>query len=103
MYIAAAELTQETVNMYAIGLWVAGAIMVLLGIIPLKQSTGARVINAVVGLAAIGYGVYVRFFVEEGDTVWLSYYMFILPVLLIINAFRSRKQESSETSSTPSA
>lgn len=54
------------------------------------QKTGARVLNALVGVAFLGYAFYL-FFIFDGGTYVMFYYAFVLPILLIIQAFKNRK------------
>jgi drug/metabolite transporter (DMT)-like permease len=93
------EPTELTI--YVGALAVSGVLLLLLAGIGFGTSGATRAINAIIGLACLGYGVYLQFFTKEGDTVWVSFYVFILPILLLINAFRGRKSKSE--ASTPSA
>jgi drug/metabolite transporter (DMT)-like permease len=93
------EPTELTI--YVAALAVSGVLLLLLAGIGFGSSAATRAINAIIGLAALGYAVYLQFFTKDGDTVWVSFYVFILPILLLINAFRGRKSKTE--ASAPSA
>ncbi len=87
--LAADTITEGQLNGYAALLVVSGLIMVVLGATGFGQtSVGARVLNALVGLAFLGYGTYLLLIFDGGD-VWIFYYIFIVPILLIVQAVRS--------------
>lgn len=79
---------------YIVALLGSGLILLLMALIGFGASGGSRVFNAIVGLAMIGYGVYLGFVLKDGETYWMAYYVFIVPVLLIINIVRSRKSKN---------
>ena len=81
-----------TFSTYVVALLGSGIILLLMAAIGFGASAGARVLNAIVGLAMLGYGVYLGF-IFTGVEYWMAYYVFIVPVLLIINVFRSRKSK----------
>ena len=83
----------STFSTYVVALLGSGLILLLMALIGFGANAGSRILNAVIGLAMIGYGVYLGF-ISESDTYWMSYYVFIVPVLLIINIFRSRKSKT---------
>ncbi len=76
------------INIYALG--ISGIVLLFMGIAGFGATVGSRVLSVVVGLAALGYAGYLAF-VLEGDSYWMWYYVYILPILLIVNAFRSAK------------
>jgi phosphate/sulfate permease len=79
-------------SIYAVALLGSGLILLLMALIGFGASTGSRVVSAIVGLAMLGYGVYLAFIFEGGE-YWRFIYVFIVPVLLIISIFRSRKSK----------
>ena len=83
-----------TLMAYIAALAISGVLLVALGATNfIKQSTGLRVLNVVIGLAFLGYAFYL-FFIFDGGTYRIFIYAFILPVLLIITAIRqSRTQQ----------
>jgi|SRR5215468_1140460 len=91
MNYATAELSTGTVNAYAAFLVICGVVLlVVAGTGFGGQSVAARVINTVVGLGFAGYGVYLLVFLKPGGAVWIFYYVFVVPVVLVISAFRTR-------------
>ena len=80
-------------SIYIVALFGSGLLLLLMAAIGFGATGGSRALNAIIGLAMIGYGVYLGFILKPGDTYWMAYYVFIVPVLLIINVFRSRKSK----------
>lgn len=92
--LAVGEISDSTFLIYIVALAVAGIVLVALAAANFGgQSAVMRVINAVIGLGFLGYAVYL-FFIFDGGSFALFYYPFILPVLLIIQAFRNRKSRA---------
>jgi hypothetical protein len=86
--LAAGEITEGQLNAYAALLVVSGLIMIGLAATGFGQSSvGARVLNGVLGLGFLGYGAYLLLIFDGGD-VWIFFYIFIVPILLIIQAVR---------------
>lgn len=54
-----------------------------------RSGTAAVVSSALVGLAALGYAVYL-IFVFQGGTYFVSYYVFVLPVLVAVRMLQAR-------------
>jgi hypothetical protein len=74
---------------YVVLLCFTGVAMVILSTIKAAgQSTGWRVFNALVGAGFLGYGIYLGI-IFQGGTYLMFFKAFILPVLLIVNFFRS--------------
>lgn len=98
----ALEVTETQYNLYAGLLVVAGAALLALALTGWgTPSTGARAINGLIGAGFAGYGVYLLFFNASGE-FYLFYYVFILPVLLIFQAFRnSRAKKTEQADSQP--
>lgn len=77
---------------YELLLILGGIAMVALGIAIKEQSTGSRILNVVVGLAFFGYGFYLMFLAPVGYEYRIFIYVFILPILLIVHAVKTRKE-----------
>ena len=101
MNLASLDVYDQEVKVYVIALVVSGVLLLATALIGFGSTAGARVLNAIVGLVALGYAGYIYF--AEPDTVRIFLYAFILPALLIINVFRSRKAKEEAGAGTPSA
>src|SRR6201996_3406134 len=53
------------------------------------QVTARRIWNAVLGAAFLGYGLYLLLFFQGGHYV-MFYYVFVVPILMIVRFFRGR-------------
>lgn len=80
---------------YDLLLLLGGIAMVVVGLAIKEQSTLSRVANIVVGIAFFCYGFYLMF-LFEGGTYRIFIYAFILPILLIVQAFKARKSAREE-------
>ncbi|MFC1444285.1 hypothetical protein ABUW04_39265 [Streptacidiphilus sp. N1-10] len=78
---------QPLFSWYVVLLAVSGVAMVALAAAR-SGSTGMRVFNALVGVAFLGYAIYLAF-IFEGGTYFIMFKAFILPVLLIANGIKS--------------
>jgi hypothetical protein len=96
MYLAVQEVSESTFQIYVIALGVSGILLLLTALIGFGSTAGARVVSALVGLAFLGYGIYLEFFLADGATFSMYYYAFIVPILVLINVFRSRKAKKDE-------
>ncbi|MFC0032500.1 hypothetical protein ACFFMM_23545 [Micromonospora chaiyaphumensis] len=76
---------------YDLLLLLGGIAMVAIGIAIKEQGTGARILNVVVGLAFFAYGFYLMF-LFDGGSYRIFFYVFILPILLIVRAVKARKE-----------
>ncbi|MGW9195171.1 hypothetical protein [Micromonospora chersina] len=76
---------------YDLLLLLGGIAMVAIGIAIKEQGTGARILNVVVGLAFFAYGFYLMF-LFEGGSYRIFFYVFVLPILLIVRAVKARKE-----------
>jgi hypothetical protein len=75
---------------YLGALVVSGIIMLVLAATGFGSGGAlARVLNGLFGLGFLGYAVYLVFF-DTSDTYRMFYYAFILPVLMLIQAFKNR-------------
>jgi len=92
--LAANEISDDTFVFYIAALAAAGLVLVALGAINFgAQSPIMRIVNVLIGLGFLGYAFYL-FFIFDGGTVAIFYYAFILPVLLVIQAVRNRKNRA---------
>lgn len=81
---------QPLFSWYIVLLLFSGVALLVLGALNAgRQSTGWRILNLVIGLGFIGYGIYLGF-VFKGGTYIVFFKAFFVPVLLIVNAVRSR-------------
>ena len=92
MNLAVTEFSDGAFNAYVIALAVSGILLLLAAVIGFGATTGSRVISGLVGLGFLGYAIYLEFFFEGGQFRILTY-AFVVPVLVLINVFRSRKQK----------
>ncbi|MER7994661.1 hypothetical protein [Micromonospora chalcea] len=76
---------------YTLLLLLGGIAMVAVGVAVKEQGTGSRILNVVVGLAFFGYGFYLLF-LFDGDSYRIFFYVFVLPILLIVRAVKARKE-----------
>ncbi|MEW2445222.1 hypothetical protein [Micromonospora marina] len=77
--------------LYTLLLLLGGIAMVVVGAAVKEQGTGSRILNVVVGLAFFGYGFYLLF-LHDGDSYRIFFYVFVLPILLIVRAVKARKE-----------
>ncbi|WP_052434910.1 hypothetical protein [Streptacidiphilus melanogenes] len=81
---------------YVVLLLISGiAMLVIAALNSSGQTTGWRIFNAVVGVGFFGYGIYLGF-VFTGGSYLILFKVFILPVALIVNFFRSRKSRQTD-------
>jgi hypothetical protein len=73
---------------YVVFLAVSGAAMIAIAIIRGGQSNGARAFNGLLGVAFLGYAVYLAL-IFRGGHYFLFFYAFVLPILLIVRFFRT--------------
>ena len=75
-------------QVYVPFLILSGIVLLVLAVLK-GQATGRRVLNAVFGAAFLIYGLYLLLFFQGGH-YFAFYYVFILPILMIVQFFRSR-------------
>lgn len=76
---------------YCVLLLISGLTMIALG--PLRRATRSAVaLNLVLGIAFLGYGLYLIFGFRSGHYI-VSYWALILPALLITRTVRSSNSE----------
>jgi hypothetical protein len=94
MQLAVSEMSDGTFDFYLVALTVSGLLLLILAIGGFfKESTGSRLFSGAIGVVFLGYAFYL-FFIFTGGNVWMSYYVFIVPVLVIMNIVRSRKEKA---------
>jgi hypothetical protein len=77
-------------HVYEVFLIISGIAMLVLASLRTGQSTPRRIWSAVLGAAFLAYGLYLLLFFTGGH-YFLFFYVFILPILLIVRYFRDRK------------
>ncbi|MDO3687309.1 hypothetical protein [Micromonospora sp. C28ISP2-4] len=77
--------------LYTLLLLLGGIAMVAVGVAVKEQGKGSRILNVVIGLAFFGYGFYLLF-LFDGDRYRIFFYVFVLPILLIVRAVKARKE-----------
>ena len=92
--LSAPEMSDGTFLGYVAALAISGLLCVIVAAV-VQQSVGMRVLNALIGLAFLGYAFYL-FFIFDGGTVRIFLYAFIVPILLIVQAIRGRKAQPAE-------
>lgn len=103
MFMAVQEVSDSMFQTYVIALGVSGILLLLTALIGFGATAGSRIISALVGLAFLGYGIYLEFFLADGATFSMYFYAFIVPILVIINVFRSRKAKKEAVGTPPAA
>ena len=90
MNYAVMQLNDTTFNLYSALLAISGILLAVTAATGFGgRSVGARVLNAIFAVAFLAYAVYLQFIFTSG-TVFISYYVFVVPILLIVQAFRNR-------------
>jgi hypothetical protein len=90
MNYAVTELNDTTFNLYSALLAISGILLAVTAATGFGgRSVGARIVNGIFAVAFLAYAVYLQFIFTSG-TVLISYYVFVVPILLIVQAFRNR-------------
>jgi hypothetical protein len=90
MNYAVTELNDTTFNLYSALLAISGILLAVTAATGFGgRSVGARVLNGIFAVAFLAYAVYLQFIFTTG-TVFVSYYVFVVPILLLVQAFRNR-------------
>ena len=100
--LAESEMSDSTFLAYIGALVVVGAVMVLVAILPIGTRAGTRVFGLVAGAAMLAYGGYL-FFLFDGGTVHIFVYVFIAPIVLIVQVVKDVKARSAERRAQASA
>jgi hypothetical protein len=76
---------------YCVALLVAGVITIAVSALSSvwRAKASAVVIGILIGLASLGYGLYL-IFAFKGGTYFISYYVFVAPVLWTVRLMRAR-------------
>lgn len=90
--LADGTITSGELHAYMALLFVSGAIMIVLGAVGFGATTGSRILNVVLGVLALIYGLYLA--LGDPSTVIISYYAFVVPILGVVTLFRSRRNRS---------
>ena len=85
--LALEEMSDSTFLTYIGALAFSGLLLFVMAALP-GQSVGARLLSVVIGLALLGYAFYL-FFIFDGGEVRIFFYVFIVPVLVVINAIKA--------------
>jgi hypothetical protein len=93
MYNAVTEVPESVFQTYVIALGVSAVILLLAAIVGFGATAGARAISALIGLGFLGYAIYLEFFLGAG-TFKMYYYAFALPVVVLVNLYRSRRAKN---------
>jgi len=90
MNYAVTELNDTTFNLYSALLAISGILLAVTAATGFGgRSVGARIVNGLFAVLFVGYAIYLQFIFTSG-TVFISYYVFVVPILLILQAFRNR-------------
>jgi len=71
---------------YCLFLMFSGIALLVLAVLK-KQLPQRRIVQAIFGLGFFGYGFYLTF-IWGGGSYFVFFYAFVVPVMLIVNAFR---------------
>jgi hypothetical protein len=88
--LALGEISDGTILAYIGALAVSGFALLLVSALPIGTPSNTRVINVLLAAAMLGYAVYLLF-LEQGGTVFIFWYVFVLPVVLVFRTFKSAK------------
>jgi hypothetical protein len=75
---------------YTVMLVVSGLLSIVVAAVTASLTAGKRLLSIVLGLAMLGYGVYLYLFLPE--EYWIAWYVFVLPLLVIIQAFQAVRE-----------
>ncbi|MFB7911175.1 hypothetical protein [Kitasatospora sp. NPDC056076] len=86
---------------YVVLLALSGAIMLVLGVLPLRGlKVGMRILNIVIGLGFAGYAYYLAF-VFEGGTYRIFFQALILPIAMIVATVKAVVERSNAKNAPP--
>ncbi len=100
MHLAVIEMNDSTFLGYTALLAISGLIMLVLAIFGFGAGGGSRALSGLFGLGFLGYAIYLAFFFD-GGSVSIFFYAFIVPILLIVNVFKSRKAAKEGVGTAP--
>lgn len=75
---------------YTVMLVVSGLLSIVVAAATASLSAGKRLLSTALGLAMLGYGVYL--YVVLPEEYWIAWYVFVLPLLVIIQAFQAVRE-----------
>lgn len=89
---------------YVAVLGLSGVLMLVIAALGLGNTAGMRVLNGVLGLAALGYAIYLisTVFINGGE-YRIFIYAFILPIIAIVNLVKGLKARNEAPAETPGA
>ena len=88
-------------NVYIFFLIASGVAMLVMGGLRLPYARRSRVLNFILGAAFVIYGLYLLLFFTGGH-VFIFFYAFILPILMVVRFFRERTAYRSRGATEPS-
>lgn len=93
--VAAHDMSMGEFNVYLGALVISGVILIGMAVSGfLTDTSGERVLWGILGLAFLGYAFYLEFIFDGVGTVFESYYVFAVPVLVIVRGFQARKAKA---------
>ncbi|PFG41899.1 hypothetical protein ATJ88_0547 [Isoptericola jiangsuensis] len=72
---------------YTVALVVSGLLSIVASAVTGALSAGRRLLGVLLGVAMLGYGAYLYLFLPA--EYWIAWYVFALPVLVVVNAVRA--------------
>jgi hypothetical protein len=75
---------------YVAALVISGIVLLIVAALPLGIPNGNRIIDAVIGVAMLGYAAYLLFFLGDGQFT-MFFYAFIAPIFAIVQTVKARK------------
>lgn len=98
--LALLELSPGAVVAIAVGYVVGGLICVAIAATGFGGiGGGMRALNAIIGIGCIGYAAYIMF--GDSDTVFISWYIMILPVIMLIRVIVAAVQNRNRSNQPP--
>jgi hypothetical protein len=86
--LALGTISEETVLAYCVGLAISGVLLLVVAALPLGAPANTRLLNVALAAAMLGYAFYL-FFIQTTGTVYVFWYVFVLPVVLIFRTFQA--------------
>ena len=85
------EINESTLLLIIGGYVVAGVLSLVMAATGLGgRGNGARILNAVIGVACIGYAGYLLF--STSESVFVFWYAMFLPLIVLFRALRERRE-----------
>ncbi|CAM3258949.1 hypothetical protein RHDE110596_23795 [Prescottella defluvii] len=73
---------------YVAMLFVSGIVVIVVALVASELGLGRRVVNGLIGIAFLGYGIYLAVFFDSGE-YRIFLWVFILPFVLLADAVRT--------------